>query len=286
VEIKLEYHRLIVAGCGAMGLPMAKALLDAGFRTACYDVNSLQGQLPQENILGSLKELDSADILLVVVRDFKQIREVCFDQQKVFTRDQYPRTLIVCSTISPLQILELKELLPTDVVLIDAPMSGAPIAAEERSLTFMTGGDKQSVDSLQAVFQAMGASIFHIGPTGHGMSVKVLNNYMAACSVVSVRMGLHHAARLGIDSSTLLDVVGRSSGQNWFASNIDKIDWGAEVYSPDNTIGILEKDVLAAIDAMRDPASDDGNRAIEDSSGEKFGKAIIEALRQIPTIPG
>jgi len=84
----------------------------------------------------------------------------------------------------------------------------------------------------------------------------------------------------------LLDVVQRSSGQNWFASNIDKIDWGHEVYSQDNTIGILEKDVLAAIDAMRDPASDDGDFATDDSSGEKFGNAIIEALRQIPSIPG
>jgi len=149
----------------------------------------------------------------------------------------------------------------------------------------MVGGDKEIVDSLKPVFEAMGKSMFHIGPTSHGMSVKVLNNYMAACSVASVRMGLHHAARLGIDRSTLLDVVQRSSGQNWFASNIDKIDWAHEIYSQDNTIGILEKDVLAAIDAMRGIPSDTAKNKSENTTGENFGQAIIEALRQVPKIP-
>lgn len=289
VQTKLDYQRLIVAGCGAMGLPMAKALLDAGLNTACYDVKSLQDKLPADRILDTLADLQSADILLLVVRDFQQIREVCFEKEKVFTRQQYPNRLIVCSTISPLQILELNQLLPADVDLIDAPMSGAPVAAEEKSLTFMIGGNKETVDSLQAVFETMGKSSFHIGPTGQGMSVKVLNNYMAACSVVSVRMGIHHAARLGIDQSALLDVVQRSSGQNWFASNIDKINWAHENYSQDNTIGILEKDVLAAIDAMRDTPSDKtedkGKNATENSPGEKFGRAMIEALKQIPSLP-
>ena len=285
VQFQIDYHRLIVAGCGAMGLPMAKALIDAGFTTACYDVKSLQDQLPGEHILDSLKDLDSKDILFIVVRDFQQIREICFEKEKVFNNPQHPEKLIICSTISPLQILELKGLLPEDVELIDAPMSGAPVAAEEKTLTFMIGGDKEQVENLHPVFEAMGKSMFHIGPISHGMSAKVLNNYMAACSVVSVRMGLHHAARLGIDSATILDVVQRSSGQNWFASNIDKIDWAHEVYGQDNTIGILEKDVLAAIDAMHDTSPDSDNFSTEDSTGEKFGKAIIEALRQLPSIP-
>jgi hypothetical protein len=41
-----------------------------------------------------------------------------------------------------------------------------------------------------------------------------------------------------------------SSGSNWFADGIDQIDWASEGYSTSNTIGIVEKDVESALDAI------------------------------------
>ena len=41
-----------------------------------------------------------------------------------------------------------------------------------------------------------------------------------------------------------------SSGSNWFADRIDQIDWASEGYSSSNTIGIVEKDVESALDAV------------------------------------
>jgi len=55
---------------------------------------------------------------------------------------------------------------------------------------------------------------------------------------------------LGLDRRSLLEVMKHSSGSNWFADNIDQIDWSDEGYSLDNTIGIVEKDVLASLDTV------------------------------------
>jgi len=166
----------------------------------------------------------------------------------------------------------LREKLPDNIALIDAPMSGAPLAAIAATLTFMLGGPKQVVDDLQPLFSAMGNKTHHLGDIGAGMTAKVLNNFVAASTVVAVRNVLHHGDALGMDQKTLLNVLEQSSGQTWFGSNFDKIDWASEDYSPANTIGILEKDVRSFINAL-------------DEGPEPLHEAIITALQTLPRLP-
>ena len=151
-------------------------------------------------------------------------------------------------------------------------MSGAPIAAQNASLTFMVGASKADFENFKPLADAMGTQTFHVGPTGAGMTAKVLNNFVAAACVVTVRQALAEAARLGLDKTTLLSVMDKASGQNWFASNIDKIDWSDETYDKANTIGILEKDLSSYIDALQN-----GPKALH--------IALADALKTLPPVP-
>ena len=153
--------RIIVAGLGAMGLPMANRLYDKGFNVFGFDIAPPKGQnLP---LLSQLSNLTEDDILLVVVRDASQIAEVCFTQQAVFDQPTYPKTLVVCSTISPNAIHRLSDTPPKDVSLIDAPMSGAPYRAKDGTLTFMVGGAQCGIAQLKPIFQSLGADIHYLG---------------------------------------------------------------------------------------------------------------------------
>jgi len=89
-----------------------------------------------------------------------------------------------------------------------------------------------------------------MGPTSMGMTAKVLNNYCAATSVVATHRVLGMARALQFDQRALLNVMKVSSGSNWFADRIAQIDWAGEGYSASNTIGIVEKDVQSALDAV------------------------------------
>jgi len=49
----------------------------------------------------------------------------------------------------------------------------------------------------------------------------------------------------------------KSSGQTWFGSNFDQIEFARDGYTEDNSIGILAKDVDAAFSAAPNGASRD-----------------------------
>jgi len=129
-------------------------------------------------------------------------------------------------------------------------MSGAPHAARLRKLSFMLGGPDDVLDRLTPLFQAMGQHVFRLGPLGAGMTAKVLNNYVASASVVAVRRAYIRARELGVDLEVLRSVMKASSGSTWFGDHFHDIDWSREGYEPDNTIGILEKDIRSGLDAM------------------------------------
>jgi len=241
-----------VAGCGRMGAPMARALIRAGFDVAGLDV------LPATSF-GDLapRMTDAAAfatgrrIVLSVVRDVAQTEQLLFDDQSLITRRPSAiDTVLICSTLSPRYIAELRSRIPAEIALVDAPMSGASVSAEEARLSFMLGGDEELIDGLQPMFAAMGDKIHRLGPLGAGMTVKVLNNFCAASSVAATRMVLCWAATLGVDEDRLLAVLNDSSGQNWMATNFNRIEFARDGYTPENTLGILAKDLDSMMDAL------------------------------------
>ncbi len=262
-----------VAGCGSMGLPMAKNLLYAGFRISGYDVRPLSEFADfADNMVDDPAALASSRLMISVVRDERQTLDLCFDEQAVFRKSEYPSILIISSTLSPRFVKYLAAKLPQDVQLIDAPMSGAPIAAEQGNLSFMLGGDAETVDYLMPLFEKLGRTIFYCGDIGAGMTFKVLNNYVAAGSVVTVRRAFEIAGMLDVDIDQLREVMSASSGANWYSDQFDEIAWAREGYDPGNTIGILEKDVVSALDAVAN---------LSEHKGSSLDTIILETLKAL-----
>ena len=48
----------------------------------------------------------------------------------------------------------------------------------------------------------------------------------------------------------MLGIMKTSSGSTWYGDNLDQISWSREGYDPNNTIGIIEKDMLSFLDAL------------------------------------
>ena len=169
--------------------------------------------------------------------------------------------------------------IPKNISIIEAPMSGAPMRAKDASLTFMVGSTNNQFKIILPLLKILGKTIHHIGGFGSGMSVKVLNNFVAASSVVAVRHVLSEAKKLGISTEQLLDILNCSSGKTWFSENINSIDWSKESYSKENTIGILEKDVNSYLDGLKNTKSD-VNEAMDN-----FQKALLNGLANLPKYP-
>jgi L-threonate 2-dehydrogenase len=242
-----------LAGCGRMGAPMLAALRHHGFDATGFDIKPLAD--PQTGITTNPETFERGlTTLITVVRDIDETEQVLFRDQGFVKRAPNLNTVIICSTVSPNYIADLAARLPSQITLVDAPMSGATVAAQNRQLSFMLGGADAVLDHLQPLFAAMGSSFHRMGPLGSGMSAKVLNNLLAASNTVMTRLVLDWAQARGLNEQALLALIAASSGQNWFASAFQSIEFARDGYAPDNTIGILKKDVQSSLDAAPEGA--------------------------------
>ncbi len=272
-------RRIGIAGCGTMGLPMLKILLKNKISATGYDIKPKESFRSIKNnfVESKLSFFDQNEVIISVVRDINETIEICEGKNGLFYFKK-PKLLIISSTLSPLFIKSLKNKSPKNITLIDAPMSGAPMSAKKASLTFMIGSTKVQFKDVLPLLKLLGEKIKHIGSFGEGMSVKVLNNFVASCSVVAIRNVLSKAKSFGITPNQLLDVLKDSSGQTWFSNNLGNIDWSKENYNSKNTIGILEKDVKSFLDAIN--VKSPNNKAMKN-----FQNALIQGLKDLPSYP-
>ncbi len=254
-----------IAGCGRMGAGMLGALRRAGMEARGFDVRPPAefGALAPHVTDDPDAFSDGLETLITVVRDQPQTEDVLFGAQN-FTAHPGLRRFIICSTLSPRYVRALSDRLP-DRTLIDAPMSGAQVAADEARLSFMLGGQSADLDAAQPLFAAMGAHFHRMGEFGAGMQAKVLNNLLAASHTAMTRLALDWAQRAGLDQTALLNLIHTSSGQNWFASGFDQIEFARDGHAPDNTIAILVKDVESALDAAPDGSDTALPRAVQNA---------------------
>ena len=270
-------EKIGLAGCGNMGLPMLNAMLSKNIDAKGYDIEKKKSllSLGKDFVSSKKKFLDDRKIIISVVRDASDTVELCQGNNGLFEQ-QSSKVLIIASTLSPKFMINLKSKAPKNITIIDAPMSGATIAAHEARLTFMVGCEKGLFNYIEPLLELMGTRINHIGNFGSGMMVKVLNNFIAASSVVSVRHVLHQAQKFELDIDALFKTIDTSSGQTWFGTNRADIEWFKENFENDNTMGILKKDVEAYVDSFENETDLDNF-----VSGE-LSASIIKAINNMP----
>ena len=163
---------------------------------------------------------------------------------------------------------------PKNITLIDTPMSGAPIGAKKGTLTFMVGANKKSIAFIFPLLNILGNKIITLNNFGLGMTAKVLNNFIAATSLVSLRNVIADAEKNNIPTEKLLEVVNSSSGKNWFSENFNNISYIKENFSNKNTIGLLLKDVKIYLDQL------DKNK-----KSNLLYDGIVDGLIKLPRFP-
>lgn len=228
-----------------MGAPMLAALRAAGLPARGFDVVPMDVAHITDDIAVFSEDLDT---LITVVRDIDQTEALLFGDQNLAAIPTLIR-IIICSTLSPRYVRDLRTRVPSHIALIDAPMSGAQIAAAEARLSFMIGGDTSDIDAAMPLLHAMGKHFHRMGDFGAGMQAKVLNNLLAASNTAMTRLVLDWADEAGLETSAFLDLIHTSSGQNWFASGFNAIEFARDGLEADNTIAILVKDIESALDA-------------------------------------
>ena len=110
------------------------------------------------------------------------------------------------------------------VTVLDAPVSGGVEQRQEGTLSVMVGGDAAALNRAMPVLQAFGEKVFHVGDSGAGATVKLVNNLLAGIGMVATMEALALGVKAGLSVETLRDVIGASSGGSpMFRSMVERI---------------------------------------------------------------
>ena len=180
-----ELH-VAILGLGIMGSGMARRLLSANFPLAVYNRNR-EKYTPFANddafIATSPREAASrAKIVLSMVADDTASRDVWLGENGALAGASPSSVLIESSTLSIGWIKELERAAAQrGCQFLDAPVTGTKPHAASGELLFLVGGSAEALDTALPVLSVLGRDVFHLGPTGSGALMKLINNFV--CSV-------------------------------------------------------------------------------------------------------
>ena len=191
-------------GLGIMGKPMAGHLVKAGNEVSVYDLNPASVQELSSkgaSACKSSKEVaQKSEIIFIIVQDTPDVEAVLFGKDGL-VEGLKPKSIVVdMSSISPIATKEFaKKLAGMKVEMLDAPVSGGQVGAENAALSIMVGGEAEVFEKIKPYFQLMGKNIVHVGGNGDGQTCKVANQIVVALNIEAVAEALLFASKAGAD---------------------------------------------------------------------------------------
>ncbi len=246
-------ERIGYVGLGIMGRGMARNLLKAGFGVRVWNrTASRMEELATDGAVAATSPADVAancDIIITCVSDTPDVEAVILGENGVLQGVQPGALVIDCSTISPQATRAIAaKLAEKGVRFLDAPVSGGSEGAAKGTLTIMVGGESTDVERATPVFQAMGKTITHVGATGAGQMVKLVNQILVVGNCLAMCEALLFAESGGLDLQKTYDAISQGAAGSWMFTNrapqIMRRDW-----RPGFTIDLQQKDIRLVLEA-------------------------------------
>lgn len=244
-------------GLGAMGMGMAKSLLQAGFPVRGYDIN----RAAVENFVAAGGEgattvaaaATGVDLLIVVVLNADQVTDVLFGNGNAAQALTSGSVVMVCSTVSPaFAKATAARLSALGLQMLDAPMSGGTARAAQGKLSFMASGPDEVFAKVQPALAAMAENIYRMGSDyGLGSTMKMVNQILAGVQIATAAEAMAFGVRAGLDARQIYDVICNSAGSSFmFQNRVPHMLDGD--YTPHSAVDIWVKDLDIVLETGRD----------------------------------
>jgi 3-hydroxyisobutyrate dehydrogenase len=280
-------------GLGTMGIGMAANLLKAGFPLTVYNRTAAKAEpLAAQGALVAKTPAEAANgaaVILSMVSDDAASREMWTGNNGALAAAAPGTVLIECSTLSPAWVKELaKSAAERGLELLDAPVTGSRVQAETGQLLFLVGGSDAALAKATPALRAMSKDIIHLGPTGSGATMKLLNNFLCGVQVASLAEGLAWLERSGLDRDKALAVLKNGAPGSPLLANVS-----ARMVNRDYNVNFFLKLMSKDLDYARQTAQQEGvelttaatARALFESAArrgfsDKDMSSVVEPLRK------
>ena len=286
-------------GIGVMGRPMTLNLLKAGHHVTIFARHPDKPEV-QEVVEAGAKQAPSpravamaSDIVITMLPNSPQVEEVVAGTHGLLEGARKGLIIVDMSTIAPATSRMLAQASSTHGAhFLDAPVSGGTQGAVNATLTIMVGGEREIFEQARPVLEAMGKkeNIFHVGPSGAGEVVKIVNNVLVGAIAASTAEALVLGVKAGVEVETMTKVIGVSTGASWQLSNQFPLRAFNGTFQPGFMTDLLHKDLglaldLAAENELPAPMTALTRQMYEMARAEGYGRndytAVLKVLEQM-----
>jgi 3-hydroxyisobutyrate dehydrogenase len=289
----MSQPNIALLGLGIMGGGMARRLLGAGFPLTVYNRNRARTEAlagagarvaatPREAAAG-------ADVVISMVADDGASRAMWLGDTGALAGARRDAILVECSTLTVAWVNELAAAVAArGGEFVDAPVTGTKGHAASGELNFLVGGSAAALEKIRPVLAPMGRSVTHLGPTGSGALVKLINNFVCAVQVASLAEALALIERSGLDRAKALAVLTDGAPGSPLVKTL-AARMTARDYTPNFLLKLMTKDVGYAIQegrvrgqtlATAAVALELFQRAVGEAHGDQDMAAVIEPMRK------
>ncbi|MEV7682826.1 NAD(P)-dependent oxidoreductase [Streptomyces sp. NPDC088341] len=177
-------------GAGVMGLPMARRLQAAGHHVVVH------ARTPAKvaTLLGAGAEFAEtparvatrSDLIIGCLLDEKAVRDVYLGPDGITDGLRAGHLLVEHGTFAPRMARDLAAIAAEKGAgFVDAPVTGGPQRARSGELTCMTGGRREHVEAARALLAAYCRDIVHVGPSGAGLELKLVNQLLVSVHIAA-----------------------------------------------------------------------------------------------------
>ena len=288
----MSQTRVALIGLGLMGSGMARRLLGAGFPLTVYNRNRERASpLAAEGarVAATPREAAAgADIVLSMVADDPASRAVWLGELGALAGAARGGVLVESSTLTVGWTLELaREAAAHGCEFLDAPVTGSKSHAASGELLFLVGGSAAALETARPALTAMSRAIVHVGATGRGALLKLINNFMCGVQAASLAEALALIETSGLDRAKALEVLTTGAPGSPLVKALSG-RMTARDYTPNFLLRLMAKDLTYALAEGRAhglslstvaSALEVVKQAIAAGHGEEDFAALVEPLR-------
>lgn len=285
---------IALLGLGIMGSGMAGRLLGAGFRLTIYnrtiDKAATFAQRGAKVAQTPREAVARADIIIGMVADDSASRSVWLGEEGALSGTIAGAVLIESSTLSLPWVKELAAAATTrGCELLDAPVTGSKAQAASGELNFLVGGTPAALEKARIALSVMGRAIVHVGPSGSGALLKLINNFLCGVQVASLAEAVAWIEKSGADREQMLDFLKNGAGGSPLVKVISE-RMSTNNFTPNFLLHLMAKDLGYAVNeasrhalelATGVSALDVFKRAMANGQSDKDMAAVVEQFRKV-----
>jgi 2-hydroxy-3-oxopropionate reductase len=201
--------RVAVIGVGVMGSAIAQRLLDTGASLYLFDSTPAKCDALARrgaHVAASARDAtQAAEFVITSLNSAATVELAVFATEGIAAGARADKLLVDMSSIDPVRTSSMAARLVagTGMGWVDAPLSGGAPAVAKGALTLMLGGSAADVARAEPVLSRLSDHFTHLGESGAGQTVKLINQVLCASTFLAVAEAVRFAEAHGVDAAQI-----------------------------------------------------------------------------------